>query len=144
MLNTKPQSSFAVYHYESKTCNLFGAFRIFSQVRQTIKSLSKDPNEVEDDDFVHTTSIRVRPAPWLTWLGIHCGFNLAFERSSDTWKHTLNTFRLVPNDAPIFSACLEGDVIRVAQLLTDGEASVWDCNDFGRTPLHVSMEYFIP
>ena len=136
---TKPNRGSTVYSYgsSSRVHNLFGTFSISSEARQTVESLRKTPDQIEDQDVVHSTSIRIRPATWLVRLGIRYGLDYAFEHNAHAWKHTLTTFRPVPSDALIFSACKEGDISLVGELLANGDASVWDCNDTGWTPLHV-------
>ena len=134
-----PGSTVYSHGSSSRVRNLFGTFSISSGARQTVGSLRKNPDRVEDKDMVHTTSIRIHPAQWLVRLGIYYGLNFAFEHNAHVWKHTLTTFRPVPNDASIFSACRVGDVPFVGRLLANGQASVWDCDDTGWTPLHVRL-----
>ena len=72
------------------------------------------------------------------YLGLRCGFNVALEQGAQGWKHSLNPFRSVPNDAPIFYACWNGNLGLIRELLENGQASVRDRDEAGRTPLHVS------
>ena len=53
----------------------------------------------------------------------------------------LDTFRPVPDDAPIFKFCTEGLLSAVRRLLIEGQASVRDTDSRGRTALHVSRVY---
>lgn len=51
---------------------------------------------------------------------------------------SLKTYRIVPDDSPIFNAVEEGDLRGVQMLLDTREAFVTDTNQRGETPLHVS------
>ena len=50
---------------------------------------------------------------------------------------SLRLMRPVTSDANIFIAILMGDLYWVRRLLTEGQASVVDISENGRTPLHV-------
>ena len=117
--------------------SLFGTFIILSKVSRVGRSLKKDPEELGADDFIRSTSIRIHPARWLMQLGLGFGIELAFQDGAQGCKHTLNSFRAVPDDAAIFSACSKGDINGVRHLLETGKASVWDVDANGWTPLHV-------
>lgn len=123
--------------------NLFGTFSISSEVHQLAKSRNKEIDDLDSDDFVRTTSIRIHPARWLIRLGIHFGVQFAAQERSLSWKHTLTTFRAVPDDAAIFSACCRNDIDGVDKLLDAGKASIWDTNTSGWTPLHVCNHVFV-
>jgi len=121
---------------------LFGTFSISSQVRRLAKSSNKDSEDLDSDDFIRTTSIRIHPARWLIRLGINFGIQFAAQGVPQCWKHTLTSFRAVPDDAAIFSACRSGDLDGVTKLLADGKASIWDTDTHGNTPLHVGTVLF--
>lgn len=92
------------------------------------------------------TSVIIRPAKWLSMLGIEAGLMLDLTSSSISirgWKHTLSSFRVVPDDALIFDLCRQGNLGAVQLLLSRGEASVKDTNSDGRQPLHVSWNFRI-
>lgn len=91
------------------------------------------------------TSITVRPAGWLSVLGFERGLTLDLTSSSITgWKHTLSSFRAVPDDALIFKLCEEGQISAVRLLLSTGKASVKDTMSTGIQPLHVSIYFRVP
>ncbi|KAL9117461.1 MAG: hypothetical protein Q9187_006001 [Circinaria calcarea] len=117
--------------------SLFGTFCMSFKVSQAGRSRHKDPGDLDGDDFIRTTSIRIHPARWLMQLGLNSGIQLALQDSGQGWKHTLNTFRAVPDDAAIFTACSKGDIDAVKQLLETNKASVWDVDVKKWTPLHI-------
>lgn len=57
------------------------------------------------------------------------------------WQYTIQPFNLVSEDSPIFEFCRKGDVAGIQTLLKLGQASVWDRDPRGRTPLWVSFIY---
>lgn len=87
-----------------------------------------------DDQCESETWITVRPASWLMTLGIKYGLHLNLQRHAfQGWRHSLRSFCLVRDDAPIFEFCKKGNVSGVRQLLCNGEASVGDTNSQGET-----------
>lgn len=86
------------------------------------------------------TTIVIRPATWLKRLGIMNGLSVRlFSSSIKGWKFILDSFRLVPDNAPIFEFCKNGNLPAVRELLMRGKASAKDTNSRGRTPLHVGI-----
>lgn len=88
------------------------------------------------------TTIVLHPAPWLLkWC---CSNGLRIEvlkTCSQGWKQSLNSYRAVPDDAIIFSFCRDETISAVGKLIQAGQASVWDTDSGGRTPLHVSITF---
>lgn len=81
----------------------------------------------------------LHPADWLIWLGIKSSLDGMISRSTRGWTNTFKTFRAVPTDSLIFEFCGTGNLDGVKTLLTRGDASVWDRDPDGYTPLHVSI-----
>ena len=114
-------------------------------IRSTQKSLhlalpSEDLEWIGEPQSESQTSITFRPAEWLSALGIRTGFSLNFTTSSlRGWKHTLDSFRAVPDDSPIYESCRDGNLPAVLDLLSSGCASVRDTNSRCMTPLHVGV-----
>ncbi|KAE9381098.1 hypothetical protein N431DRAFT_476007 [Stipitochalara longipes BDJ] len=79
--------------------------------------------------------LTIRPAPWVVAAGLKYGVNMTLWQTSTSWKHSLQTFRPVPNDAEIFKNVQWDDEETVWELISEGKASLWDINDVGRTPL---------
>lgn len=80
-----------------------------------------------------------RPAEWLLAWNINLGGEFMLRRSSRGWKNSIRTFRAVSDDHDMFRFCREGNIDGVRTLLTRGDASPWDINTHGWTPLHVSI-----
>lgn len=89
--------------------------------------------------YEHETSFTVRPAWWLVKVGLtYIPRSILFQSTIKGWKHTLDSFRLVSDDALIFEFCSTGNLSDVQALLARGKASVKDINSRGRTALHVT------
>jgi len=123
---------------EKKT--IFGSVRVHTR-RYKIerqKLLGTTNGTAEEEESV--SWVTVRPAPWVVVAGLKYGINMTFWQTSTSWKHSLQTFRPVPNDAEIFKNVQWDDEETVFELISDGKASIWDMNDVGRTPLMVSPD----
>jgi hypothetical protein len=60
-------------------------------------------------------------------------------RSLSDWSVNIRTYRIIPDDAPIFQAIRDADIVRVQNLLASKEALVTDRDGWGTTLLHVSL-----
>jgi hypothetical protein len=114
---------------------IFGTVRLHSR-NYKISSPSPDHKLYEDEET--TSYLTIRPAPWIVALGLKYGINMTISQSSTSWKHILQTFRPVRDDADIFMNVKWDDGEEVSDLISRGEASIWDMNSMGRTPLMVS------
>ena len=85
--------------------SISGRVQAFSNAR-SLQLTTDDPEKKStesDQQREDEISITIEPAPWLRSLGITYGLSLRLLDSSlHGWKHTLNSFRSVPDDAPIF------------------------------------------
>ena len=61
-------------------------------------------------------------------------------RSSWGLECSLTCYRAVPDDAPIFDYCRNGNAKTIQTLFDGGLASPWDTDSRGFTPLFVSKE----
>ena len=118
----------------SITKTLLGTIYLKSIVHKQDDSFFQEKNGSAKDRY--ETYFVLHPANWLLRLGARTGFNGSF--STAGWKHTLETFRAVPDDSLMFEFCADGNIDGIKALLSRGEASVWDRDSFGQTPLHVS------
>ena len=80
--------------------------------------------------------IRFQAAQWLTSRGFTIWSTACF----GDWQYHYRPHRLRPKDAPIFEACRYGKVEDVRRSLSKGEASPFDIDEEGLTPLHVSAQ----
>ena len=116
-----------------------GSVRIKQVVRSSSLAAIECNKYMEEDQFEKQTSISINPSAWMRWLGIVCGFHMHLNNSySHSWKFSLDSFRRVDDDAPIYRLCSEGNLAAVRELLIRGEASAKDTDSRGTTPLHVS------
>ncbi|KAH7409738.1 hypothetical protein BKA64DRAFT_705491 [Cadophora sp. MPI-SDFR-AT-0126] len=79
------------------------------------------------------------PSWLLRRLGISYGL-LVQGGSATGWQYTIQPFNAVPDDAPIFRYCQDGDIAAIKTLLSCGYASLRDRDTKGRTPLWYASE----
>ncbi|KAG8526599.1 uncharacterized protein KY384_008800 [Bacidia gigantensis] len=117
--------------------SIYGCLRV--QSAQRVLELAEEEDWVDiGNRFESRTSIVVRPAAWMSRIGINYGFQVDISRCvTQGWKYTLSSVCTVPDNALIFQACEKGDIPIVRGLLARGEASARDTNSYGLTPLHV-------
>jgi hypothetical protein len=72
------------------------------------------------------------------WRYASCrrGVRLSTNNTFDSWS--FNTIRTRPSESLIFKLCKSGDAFDVDDLMRYGNASVFDADPDGTTPLHVS------
>jgi hypothetical protein len=78
-------------------------------------------------------NLKYRLPDWLAYQA----WEVAAYRDRSAWRLNLQTYRVLPDDAPIFDSIKAGDLQRVRHLLSTRAAHVNDKNESGRTPLHV-------
>lgn len=115
-----------------RSSRAFGLIKIFSP---TDRFFHFERNGHRSKDL--ETIIVFHPAPWLLSLGMMYGWRLVMNQSQQGWKYCLNQFRAVPDNALIFELSRQGNIMAAETLIRRGEASVWDTDSRGRTPLHV-------
>jgi hypothetical protein len=118
--------------------------RTFEVSRKDIFKSSTFDQDPEEETRIWIT---VRPAPWIVSMGLQYGINAFITQSDTSWKHTLNTFRPVSEDAHIWKlvkwATDDDDAQEIMEYMARGEASIWDTCPNGRTPLLVSKYWII-
>ncbi len=86
-------------------------------------------------DGITTTSFRWSLPTWI----IARKFEINLTRSRQGWDQSLRSYRVVPHDAPIFNYCMDGNIKEVQRLFQRGQASPFEVNCSGMTPLHVRL-----
>lgn len=76
------------------------------------------------------------------WLPLAKGFSVSMLRTGQGWLPQVEFafFNVRPYEAPIFEVCSRGDVEGVKRLLMGGEASPFDQDPDGWTPLHCAAQ----
>ena len=87
----------------------------------------------------HKRGYFLYPPKVLSIFGMSYGVDIAAICTAG-WKYSLQIFRAVPENAPIFEFCRDGNLAAVRTLLSTGHASPWDRDPEGRTPLFVSLK----
>jgi hypothetical protein len=85
------------------------------------------------------TAFFYHPAQWLVRRGFQFGLNALFMRATQGWTFQIRPFRAIPDDSLIFEFCEKGNLDGVRSLLGRRQASPWDVDSYGLTPLHVSQ-----
>ena len=116
-------TALANVHYQSRTINLGSVF----------EDVCNNANTQQQFE----TSISVLPKPWLFgW-----GFALSYSTSGSSWipqfGFQFRHYNVRSEDALIFEFCFSGNLEGVQALLRRGDASPFDCDPEGWTPLHV-------
>jgi hypothetical protein len=71
------------------------------------------------------------------WLAYQA-WEIGAYRDRSAWRLNLQTYRVLPYDAPIFESVKAGNIHRVRHLLATRASYPNDRNENGQTPLHVS------
>ncbi|KAL2813585.1 nucleoside phosphorylase domain-containing protein [Aspergillus granulosus] len=115
---------------------MFGTIRFQTQITKHMVIMGdKETNRTETK-----TSFIFHPAPWLMRLGLRYGLKAMAINHHRTWRYTIQPVHTVPDDSLIFLFCRTGNVDAVRQLLARGDASVFDIDSDGLTPLHHVQE----
>ncbi|KAM0157903.1 hypothetical protein ACHAQE_002158 [Botrytis cinerea] len=80
------------------------------------------------------SQIIVYPSKWLVNIGMAYGVKLSV-LASRGWQYSFQPFRAVPESALIFEFCRTGNLDGVRTLLSRGDASPYDRDPSGKTPL---------
>lgn len=122
-----------------KQC-FYGAVYIVTETPYSSSTI-KEPRR-RASTFLVRTSFIFHPSPFIVLRGLQNGIEVQLEgKASQGWKHKLRYFNAVPNNAPIFDYCKQGNVEVIQTLFQRGEASPWDVNEDGWTPLHWAARY---
>ena len=108
-------------------------YRTSSRNRRIVEDDSSDECNIAEQLSWKT---KFQAAQWLTSRGFTVWRTYCF----GDWQYHFRTHRLRSKDAPIFGACIMGEVEDVRRLLSNGKASPFDINESGLTPMHVSAQ----
>lgn len=108
-------------------------YRSSSKDRRIIDVDSPDESNIAEQ---LSWKIKFQAAQWLTSRGFTIWRTYCF----GDWQYHFRPHRLRSKDAPIFEACIKGKIEDVRRLLSKGEASPFDIDEKGHTPLHVSAQ----
>ena len=124
----------------SFTQTLLGAITTTTKTRLLrSRFVDDDALEYEDVQYEQESSLRILPAQWLLKLGFNYAYNFStHDSSTQGWQWCIKPINLVPDDAPIFKFCRQGEIEKVRDLISRNLASARDVNSNGYTALHVS------
>ncbi|KAL4881847.1 hypothetical protein BJY04DRAFT_217916 [Aspergillus karnatakaensis] len=108
---------------------------LFGTVYSRRKASFREGSRAEET----TTWVAFRPAPWLRRLGLNYGVNATYYVHPSVWQFTLQPFRTVSDNSIVFSFCQDGNIGAVSRLIERGEASVYDTDSTGWSPLHIAI-----
>lgn len=120
---------------------------LFGTLHFTTTTSTKSATEIREDHSsnecykIHTTVV-LHPSQWLQSCGLTYGLHINVSMSSWGLDCSLRLHRAVPNTAPIFAYCRDGNIGAIQHLFSQGLASPWDTNSRGFTPLFVSRSCF--
>ena len=119
----------------------FGSVKVISQrIRLEIVKSSNEETPEEEQQYENRTSYLLTPAPWLRNIGLNRTLYVKLAQSTSAgWQTTFKVYNEIKFDSLIFVLCQKGDVSAVRSLLIKGDASVWDRDPDGCTPLWVSQ-----
>ncbi len=116
-----------------------GRIRLQTDTYQIRTGLSTSGESLFSTDLLEReTRFIFHPAQWLLRGGLRYGIDVLFTQATQGFTYQLRTLRTVPDDSLIFEFCQKGNLDGIISLFRRKEASPWDVNSYGLTPLHVS------
>lgn len=110
--------------------------RVSAEFRTSIVRSTKDSAVTEKLEADAT--LVVYPKAASRFLGITCGLMISTKATSG-WQYSLQPFRAVEETALVFEFCREGNLEGLRCLFKRNEASPWDRDPQGQTPLLVKL-----
>ncbi|KAH7319434.1 hypothetical protein BKA65DRAFT_102195 [Rhexocercosporidium sp. MPI-PUGE-AT-0058] len=95
---------------------------------------------ISADEHNTTTSVSFELPRWIYARR----FELRLMKSRQGWDQSFRSYRTVSYGAKVFDCCIYGDVVALQQLFASGEASPFEIDPDGRTPLHYAALYAHP
>jgi hypothetical protein len=119
------------------TTSVFGTFHLTSTLTITLIPQKYGELRCQEIRTTHSKAV-LHPPQWLQQCGLNRGLFMRLSLSSWGLDSSLKSYRAVPDDAPVFGFCREGNIKAVQVLFDRGLASPWDTDSRGFTPLFVS------
>lgn len=111
-------------HYQSRTIDRESVFE---------EDNCKDVNKQQQIE----TSISIHPKPWLLGRGFALSYTTSGNSRIPQFGFQFRHYNIRSEDALIFEFCSAGNLEGLKSLLRRGDASPFDCDPEGWTPLHV-------
>ncbi|KAL2215189.1 hypothetical protein M432DRAFT_142731 [Thermoascus aurantiacus ATCC 26904] len=137
--NRTRDSSMCIKFSSSTACKMLGLLVVRSKISTRFFDLDEHTRAAQTTT---TNSFLYRPAPWLIRCGLKYGIEFVAIQALKGWKYVFKPIHAVRDDSLIFTFCAAGNLEAVRVLFSRGEASVWDTDFRGWTPLHVSYVKF--
>lgn len=132
---TKVLGSFAI-------STVFGTLCVITTLATTFVPRKYGSRTLQETKITHTKAL-LYPAKWRQKFGLSYGVFMRLSLSSFGLECSFKSYRAVPDNAPIFDYCMDGDIKAIQELFDSGLASPWDRNSRGFTPLFVSLALYI-
>jgi hypothetical protein len=120
------------------TASVLGTLHLSTTLTTTFVPHKRGISVFQQFRSTHTKAV-LHPARWLQQCGLHRGFIMRLSLNSLGLDCSLKSYRAVPDNAPVFDYCRDGNIKAVQALFDSGLASPWDANSRGFTPLFVSV-----
>ena len=128
--------------YLSETSSFFGTLYVVSKATPPLEIEDSD-DEVEDIAPEHfQTTITFHPSQWFLRFGVSFGIEVLLAKSIEGLNCGIKSYRAVPDHALIFELCRQGNNKAIRRLFDSGQASPWDRDSCGETPIFVSFPRF--
>ncbi|PVH85033.1 hypothetical protein DL98DRAFT_63478 [Cadophora sp. DSE1049] len=122
--------------HTSTTSNLLGRVDVFAMVTQRKEKVDAPDDRAKglgQEQF--QTTITFHPSQWLLRVGVSYGIQVLLSKSMQGFDYRLKSYRAVPDDALVFQKSEMGDNEALQKLFSNHQASAWDTNSRGLTPL---------
>ena len=133
--DTRVQSS-GTQSYQS-FWQLAGTFNVLGDLtfsrRSYQKRRTKESDSFQDLETHEEVRAWYRGPAWL----VNRAWAFHAIRARNGWDFYLRQYNVIPWESPVFEHAIWGNVTGLRDLFDNNQASPWDCDDDGSTPLHV-------
>lgn len=134
-LNNMKKRRILVSRSVTNFSSVIGTITVYTKNYKTTESHGE---QIRKHSSESETLFAFVPSRWITLCGLSYGFHVLISRSSKSWQVKPKTVNIVPRDSLVFQFCDTGNLEGLKTLFTNNNASVWDTDEGGFTPLHVS------